>query len=159
MNKICLELHPGFMAYNPKTMLRLRAGAGRNLYANVDPSHLFWQGMDPARAIEELGEAVGFFHAKDTFIYDERRAVNGVLDYTAFASGEKRSWLFRTVGYGHGASAWKRIVSALREVGYDDVVSIEHEDGLMSQREGLEKAVRFMQDVLIKEPAGSIWWG
>ena len=49
-------------------------------------------------------------------------------------------------------------ISALRMVGYDYAVSIEHEDGLMSSKEGLVKAIRFLKDVLISEPVGEMFW-
>lgn len=159
VTKICLELHPGFMVYNPATLLRLRAAVGNNIYANLDPSHLFWQGINPALAIEELGEAVGYFHAKDTYVYPERVRVNGVLDSTGFDVRAKRSWLFRTLGYGHGEDKWKKIISALRTSGYDDVVSIEHEDCFMSRKEGLEKAIHFLNSILVREQPDGIWWG
>ncbi|MNO06782.1 hypothetical protein D3C81_2287200 [compost metagenome] len=69
-----------------------------------------------------------------------------------------RAWQFRTVGYGHDHKTWADIISALRLIGYDDVVSIEHEDGLMSIEEGFSKAVQNLQQVLIKEPLGQMWW-
>lgn len=157
VNRIAFEMHPGFCVYNPYTLLRLRDAAGKNLGANFDPSHLYWQGIDPVQAIKELGEALFFFHAKDTFVDAYNVAVNGVLDYKHYAD-PKRSWVFRTVGYGHDALQWKNMVSALRAIGYDDVISIEHEDAMMSGQEGLSKAIRFMQDVMIFEAPGEMYW-
>ena len=49
-------------------------------------------------------------------------------------------------------------MSALRLIGYDGAVSIEHEDGLMSVREGLEKAIHFLQNILMQEPPATMWW-
>ncbi len=158
VNKIAFEMHPGFCVYNPETLLRIRAAVGDTLGANFDPSHLFWQGIDPAQAIKALGKAIYFFHAKDTAIDGANTAVNGVLDTKNFTRVPERSWLFRTVGYGHDAKVWKDIVSALRQVGYDDYLSIEHEDGLMSGEEGLSKAIKFLQDVMIFESAGDAYW-
>ena len=62
-----------------------------------------------------------------------------------------RSWVFRTVGYGHGEDLWRRLLSVLSAVGYDGAVSIEHEDDLMTVDEGLAKAVRFLQRELLEE--------
>jgi sugar phosphate isomerase/epimerase len=143
--------------YNPYTMLRLRETAGKNVGANLDPSHLYWQGMDPVQAIKELGDAIFFVHAKDTYLDRANVAVNGVLDYKHY-SDPNRSWVFRTVGYGHDALHWKQLISALRAVGYDDVISIEHEDAMMSIQEGLDKAIRFLQDVLMFEAPGKMYW-
>ena len=158
VSKIALELHPGFCVYNTKSLLRLRREVGPQIGANFDPSHLIWQGMDPAVAIRELGKenAIFHFHAKDTGIDDRNTAVNGVLDTTG--EEQERSWIFRTVGYGHGEDYWRNIVSQLRMVGYDYAISIEHEDGLMSGREGLEKAISFLKNVLIYEDRGAMYW-
>jgi len=156
--RIALEMHPGFCVYNPETMLSLRAAAGDNLGANFDPSHLFWQGIDPIYAIRALGPAIFHFHAKDTRIDPVNSNVNGVLDTKPYTQEIKRSWIFRTVGYGHSEEEWRAMVSNLRLVGYDGALSIEHEDSLMSNREGLEKAVKFLQGLVIKEQPGVAYW-
>jgi len=158
VSKVCLEMHPGFVVYNPETLLKLRAAVGKAIGANFDPSHLFWQGIDPLRALRALAGAVYHVHAKDTKIYAENCVVNGVLDLKHYGEAPKRSWMFRTVGYGHGFSWWKDFVSTLRLIGYDDVLSIEHEDPLMSIDEGFTKAVEFLQQVLLAEPAARMWW-
>lgn len=155
--KICLELHPGFCCYNPETLMKLRNAAGKAVGANVDPSHLFWQGIDPVAAIRYLGDAVHYFHAKDTAIDKYNTAINGVLDTKSYADEAHRSWIFRSVGYGMGK--WKDIASALRLVGYDHVMSIEHEDSLMTPKEGLEKAIACLKEALIHDSnTGDMWW-
>ena len=133
---------------------------GPEIGANFDPSHLIWQGMDPCVAIRELGRegAIYHFHAKDTKIDAVNTRVNGVLDTTHYGQELERSWIFRTVGYGHGEDYWRDIISQLRMVGYDYAISIEHEDGLMSGREGLEKAISFLKNVLIYEDRGAMYW-
>ncbi len=158
IEKIAFEMHPGFVVYNPETLLKLRAAVGDIIGANVDPSHLFWQGINPVSAIKALGGAIYHFHAKDTLIDVRNVAVNGVLDTKPYSDILNRSWVFRTVGYGHGKEVWNDIISMLKAVGYDGVVSIEHEDGLMSPKEGLEKAIAFLKEVLIFENAGEMWW-
>lgn len=157
---IGLEMHPGFVVYNPETLLRLRRDAGDVIGANFDPSHLVWQGIDPVTAIKELGAAGAIFHAhaKDTRIDAENVRRNGVLDTKPYDRVLDRAWTFRTVGYGHGESPWRDVVSALRTVGYDDVLSIEHEDILASRDEGLERAVQLLRAVMLREPAGEMWW-
>lgn len=156
--KIALELHPGFCCYNTSSLLRLREAVGATIGANFDPSHLFWQGMDPVAAIRALKGAIYHFHAKDTKVDPYNKAVNGVLDTGSYGNLSDRSWTFRTVGYGHDDSVWKDIISALRSAGYDGAISIEHEDAYMSTREGLEKAIAFLKDVLIKEQPADAWW-
>ena len=160
IEKIAFELHPGFCVYNTSSLLKLREAVGDIIGANVDPSHLFWQGMDPVEVIKVLGKAnaIHHFHAKDTNIDKVNTAVNGVLDVGSYANISERSWVFRTVGYGHSNGVWNDIISTLKMVGYDGVISIEHEDSLMSPKEGLEKAIRFLQSVIIYEQPGEDWW-
>jgi sugar phosphate isomerase/epimerase len=156
--RIAIEMHPGFVVYNPETMLRLRQAAGPAIGCNFDPSHMFWQGIDPCLAVRRLGEAVFHVHAKDTRLYDVNIKVNGVLDAKPYSDERNRSWIFRTVGYGHDADFWCDLASTLQMVGYDDVLSIEHEDSLMSIDEGLSKAATFLNQVVIKERLKEMWW-
>ncbi len=158
IKKIALELHPGFCVYNPSTLLRLREAVGDMIGANFDPSHLFWQGIEPCAAIKYLQGAIYHFHAKDTKIDPENTAKIGVLDTQNYGDILNRAWVFRTVGYGHSAEVWNNIISTLKATGYDGVISIEHEDGLMSPKEGLEKAIKFLQNAIIYETAGEMWW-
>lgn len=156
--KIALEMHPGFLVYNPSTLLKLREAAGDNIGANFDPSHLIWQGIDPAEAIRYLGQAIYHFHAKDTYLDQTNIAKKGVLDTASYAKLSERSWTFRSVGYGLDEKAWRNIITALRLVGYDYVLSIEHEDPLASVDEGLKKAADFLQNIVLKETPAAAWW-
>ena len=99
-----------------------------------------------------MGDAIFHVHAKDTRIDKANTAKNGVLDTKSYADEINRSWIFRSVGYGNDALYWKDIISALRMVGYDYAISIEHEDSLMSQNEGLQKAVEMLKSVIVFEP-------
>lgn len=155
--KVGIEMHPGFVVHSTETMMRLRDAAGKNIGANFDPSHLFWQGIDPIASLRCLGDAVFHVHAKDCAIYAPVK-LTGVLDTKPYADEIHRSWIFRTVGYGHGYDFWKDFVSTLRVIGYDGVISIEHEDSLMSVNEGFQKAVEFLEDVLLREKPGEMWW-
>ena len=156
--KIAIEMHPNFVVYNPETMLRLREIAPATIGCNFDPSHMFWQGVDVVAAIRALGDAIYHVHAKDCRIDARNVARNGVLDAKKYTRELERSWIFRTVGYGNDAIVWKDIVSNLRLVGYDKVLSIEHEDSVMSPAEGLKKAIAFLREVVIASPAGEAYW-
>ncbi len=158
--KIAFEAHPGFCVYNTETLLRLRKACGKQIGANLDPSHFFWQGMDPIEAARVLGDAKCIFHVhgKDTGIDPHNTKINGVLDTKSYGDLGARSWVFRTCGYGHGDEFWKPFISMLRIKGYDGVISIEHEDSTMSVQEGFEKAVAYLRSVLIREKAGQAWW-
>ena len=158
VKKIAFEMHPGFCVYNPETMLKLRSAVGPEIGANFDPSHLFWQGIDPVAAIRYLGDAIFYFHAKDTKIDEINTARNGVLDTKPYSDEINRSWIFRSVGYGHNENVWKDMFSALRMVGYDGMISIEHEDSLMSVPEGLGRAIKLLKDSMMFESTGGMWW-
>lgn len=158
IKKIAFEMHPGFCVYNPETMLRIRNEVGDILGANFDPSHLFWQGIDPVYAIRKLGDAIYHFHAKDTRIDDINTKTTGVLDTKHYSDEIHRAWIFRSVGYGHDFQCWKDMMSALRMVNYDGAISIEHEDSLMTPMEGLTKAIEFLKDVIMFESKGEMWW-
>ena len=155
VKKIAFEMHPGFCVYNPETMLRIREAVGETLGANFDPSHLIWQGIDPVAAIKALTGAIYHFHAKDTKLDKYNVAKFGVLDTKHYSDEAHRSWIFRSVGYGNGLDYWRDIISALRLVGYDKVMSIEHEDSLMTPEEGLRHAVEFLKQSIIKDPKPS----
>lgn len=151
VSHIAFEMHPGFCVYNPETLLKLRAAVGDVIGANFDPSHLIWQGIDPVAAIRALAGAIYHVHAKDTKVDAYNTAVNGVLDTKHYSDELHRSWVFRTVGYGNGETYWRDLVSNLRLCGYDRVLSIEHEDSVMTIDEGLSKAVKFLDGILITE--------
>jgi Sugar phosphate isomerases/epimerases len=152
VNKIALEMHQGFCVYNTYTMKKLRDAVGPEIGANLDPSHLIWQGMDPIKVIRELGgEAIFHVHAKDTKIDPINAPINGVLDTQSYADEINRSWIFRSIGYGNDELYWKDFVSNLRLVGYDYVISIEHEDSFMSKNEGLVKAVDVLKRAITFE--------
>ncbi|MDF2522127.1 MAG: xylose isomerase [Clostridia bacterium] len=158
VDKICLEMHPGFCVYNTESLLKLRAAVGDEIGANFDPSHLFWQGIDPVASIRKLGKAIYHFHAKDSKVDEINTAINGVLDTKHYGDEINRSWVFRTVGYGHDYMVWKDIISNLKMVGYDGAISIEHEDSLMSVNDGLKKAISFLKEVIIFEETSGMWW-
>ncbi len=156
--KIAFEAHPGFVVYNTETLLKLRKACGKNLGANFDPSHFFWQGIDPIASVREMKDAIFHVHAKDTKINPYMTAINGALDTKHYGDEINRSWIFRTCGYGNDEAWWRDFISTLRAVGYDDVLSIEHEDSLMSPMEGLSKAVEFLQGLIVRDKVGAMWW-
>jgi sugar phosphate isomerase/epimerase len=142
-----IEMHPGFVVYSPATLACLREACGPAIAANFDPSHLFWQGIDPVVAIGYLAEHTAIAHvdAKDTALAADRIALNGVLETRPAGDASDRAWAFRTIGDGHGAAVWRDMIGALQLAGYDGAVSIEHEDRSLPADEGVERAVRFLR--------------
>ena len=138
--------------------MALSQACGASIGCNYDPSHMFWQGIDPIDAIRVLGDSIFHVHAKDTEIYNYNLPGCGVLDTKLYTDTKGRAWNFRTCGYGHNAEWWTKFVSTLRMYGYDYVLSIEHEDLLMSPEEGLTKAAAFLNGIVIREEAAKPWW-
>ena len=152
VRQLCFELHPGMCVYNVSSFNRLRAAIGPIIAANLDPSHFFFQGMDPLAVIRALGEAIGFVHAKDARVEPFNLAVQGALDIQPGRPVRDLVWAYRTLGYGHGASFWADFVSQLRSVGYDGVLSIEHEDPLMDAEEAIGRAVGLLKSTAFFAP-------
>ena len=157
---VAIEMHPNMLVFEPTGMMRLREATSDRIGANFDPSHLYWQGIDVTEAVRFLGErdAIHHVHAKDTKVYQSNARLKGVLDTAGYTEESDRSWLFRSIGYGHGEDHWKDLVSTLRMVGYDGALSIEHEDSLTSSREGLEKAIDVLQRAVFETTPGEAYW-
>ena len=147
VRRICLELHGCQAVYNPSTLMRLREVIGPIIGANYDPSHPMWMGADPLAAVRALGQAIYYVHAKDTRVEPIPTAIDGVLDTRPSTNVAERSWNYVTLGYGHGEEWWRQFCAALRMVGYDGVLSIEHEDALLPPLEGVRKSVELLRNV------------
>lgn len=150
IHRLAFEMHPNFVVYNPRTLLKLRELVGEEIGANCDLSHLFWQGCDPVEVIHFLGKQGIIYHAhmKDTVLYPDNVAKYGVLNFVFEASDlPKASDAFRAVGYGHGASTWKAIMQAYMDVGYDGILSIENEDPILTGEVGVERAAYVLKNV------------
>lgn len=158
--KIGIELHGGFLCHTPYTMLKLREATGPAIGCNLDPSHLWWQGIDPVAAIKILGKAgaIHHFHAKDTYLDQDNINMYGLTDMQPYGNVQSRAWTFRSVGCGHSLQEWSDMISALRMYGYDYVLSIEHEDPIMSIDEGFQRAVTNLESIMIKEMPTDMWW-
>lgn len=158
--KIGIEMHGGFLVHTPYTMLRLREETGKAIGSNFDPSHMWWQGIDPTAAIKILGaeDAIHHFHAKDTYLDQDNINMHGLTDMQPYSDVKTRSWTFRSVGMGHSMDVWADMISALRIYGYDYAISIEHEDPIMSVDEGLNRAITNLKAIIIEETPTEMWW-
>jgi len=150
VHRLALEMHPNFVVYNPRTLMRLREAVGEEIGANNDLSHLFWQGCDPVEVIHFLGKQGAIFHAhmKDTVFFPENMNKYGVLNFSFEANDlALASETFRAVGYGHSASQWKFIIKAYMDVGYEGILSIENEDPILPGPVGVERAAYVLKNV------------
>ena len=138
---VCLELHPGVTIFSAAGFAALTPYVGRNVGLNMDPSHFWWQGIDPVTVVEEFGDRIGYAHGKDTLLYPDRIRRQGVLHFAPPSDPGKAPWHFASVGEGHDDATWTALIKALRAAGYDDVVSIEHEDPRYDGEEGTRRSL------------------
>jgi sugar phosphate isomerase/epimerase len=148
VSRLCLELHGQQNVYNVATLFRLRDAVGPVVGANFDPSHLFWMGADPLAATRALAPAIYHVHAKDTRIDAAVASVNSLIDTTPTDRLAERSWSYVTLGYGHDLRWWREFCTLLRLMGYDDVLSIEHEDQMLPPLEGVRRSVDLLRSVI-----------
>jgi sugar phosphate isomerase/epimerase len=138
---ICLELHPGTSIYNAASFQQLASVTGDNVKVNLDPSHFWWQGIDPVATVQALADRIGFAHGKDTVVHADRVALHGVLDFRWPADADTMPWHFCAVGRGRPISEWRDLLRALSDAGYDGPISIEHEDPNLTPEEGVEASL------------------
>ena len=154
VGKLCIELHGQQNVYNVHTLLRLRDEVGMTVGANYDLSHLMWMGADPIAAIRALGPAIYHVHAKDARLDPTICGINSAIETILGDRFKERSWNYVTLGFGHGEEWWAGSTATLAAVGYDDVLSIEHEDFMMSAVQGVEKTVALLNRVVFDRPGG-----
>lgn len=168
--KVGIEMHPQNIVFNPPTLVRLveRTGA-THVGAEMDPSHLFWQQIDPIVALEHLGELVVTAAAKDVRI-NPAVALHGVLDdrfrrvpaeqdplqlgggYTLCEWPTDSAWDFVAVGLGHDQDFWNRFVATLARTAPGVDLAIEHEDASLGRIEGLQVAASTLRTAIATIP-------
>jgi sugar phosphate isomerase/epimerase len=152
---VCLELHPGVTIFNGAGFEALTGQVGRNIGLNLDPSHFWWQGIDPITVVEAFGDRIGHAHGKDTLLYPDRIRKQGVLHYAPPSDPSRAPWHFASVGEGHDDATWVRLLRALRASGYDGVISIEHEDPRYDGEEGTKRSMAGLQRALAQLAAAA----
>ena len=155
IKKIALEVHPTQIVYNVPTLLRLRKAIGPVIGANLDPSHLFFMGMDPIEAAKALGaeQAIHHVHAKDTHIEKDVKDLNGCHETAAYLSNPayERSWTYCALGYGHDVFWWKRYLMTLLQFGYDGPLSLEIEDVVMPSVIATAKSADLLKEAMPRD--------
>jgi len=148
IRKLCLELHGHQNVYNVGTFFRLRDAVGETVGVNFDPSHLLWMGADPLAAIAALGSAIYHVHAKDTRLEPQALALEGRIEIRPAEDFTHRAWNYVTLGRGHDETWWRRFCQALTAIGYEDVLSIEHEDLALPPIDGVRRSVALLRRVI-----------
>jgi sugar phosphate isomerase/epimerase len=142
--RFALEVHPSEIAYDYWTTRRTLDAIGErpSFGLNWDPSHMLWQGVDPAAFILEFADRIYHVDCKDTRIRarDGRR---GLLSSHLPWGDPRRAWDF--VSTGHGDVPWEDCFRALNTIGYSGPVSIEWEDAGMDRLTGAAEAAQFIR--------------
>lgn len=146
VTQLALEPHGCQLVHDVENFFRLREAChgDTTIGFNLDPSHLFWMGADPIAVARVLGDAVYHVHVKDVRI-EKPAAVNTLLDGKHVLEFAKRSWNFAIPGYGHDERWWREFLVTLKMIGYDGVLSIEHEDYTMDTISALAKTVGLLK--------------
>jgi len=137
---VCLEMHPGVTIFSSAGFEALLPYIDRHVGLHMDPSHFWWQGIDPVTVVEAFGDRIGWSHGKDTLLYPDRIRRHGVLHF-APPDPAQAPWHFAPVGEGHDDATWAKLFDAMRAAGYDGVISIEHEDPRYDGEEGTQRSL------------------
>ncbi len=142
--RLAFEMHPGQAVYNPRTFLRLRDAGGENVGVNLDPSHLFWQGIEPLRVAQALGDMTFHLHAKDCCLNPAEMALNGGLETRTTGV---RAWQHCSPGEGHDEAYWRELVNELRRHNFDGALSIEYESVGTHKAERLQSTIDLLHRI------------
>jgi len=156
--KVCIEPHSADVVYNLKTFMRLRDAVGATIGMNYDPSHMWWQGVDPIAFIQHAGRWILTCHVKDALMDERAIALHGVASPEDYDDWDRRPWAFTTPGYGHSELFWSQFVLALRNIGYTGALSIECEDPFMTPDDTLRQSVELLRRVMPTDPPPRVNW-
>jgi sugar phosphate isomerase/epimerase len=141
--KFALEVHPGEIAYDFWTTKRALEAIGHRpaFGINFDPSHLYWQMVDPVAFIYEFADRIYHMHVKESIrVLDGR---NGILSSHRFFGDPRRGWDF--VSPGRGGVPFEQVFRALNKAGYQGPLSIEWEDNNMNRDQGAPEALAMVR--------------
>jgi sugar phosphate isomerase/epimerase len=139
--KFALEVHPTEIAFDLYTAERaLEALDHREEFGfNFDPSHLYWQGVDPVEFIRAFPDRIYHVHIKDAIT--TLNGKSGIIASHLNFGDPRRGWDFRSPG--RGGVNFEEIIRALNQIGYDGPLSIEWEDSGMNRDQGAREACEF----------------
>jgi sugar phosphate isomerase/epimerase len=155
--KFAHECHPKEYAYNIETAELTVSLLGRRKEwgFNLDPANLMLSGVDPVVFVQALGDRIYHFHAKDGEIVPHNVGRSGLLAHGDWSRID-RGFRFRIPGWGD--VPWNRLLTELRLVNYNYVLTVEHEDATMSREDGVTKAINYLKPLIIHEPFEGRWW-
>ena len=143
--KFALEVHPTEIAFDIRTAQRALAALDNRpeFGFNFDPSHLLWQGIDPARFIRMFPDRIYHVHMKDAIVTLD--GVSGILSSHLNFGDPRRGWDFRSLG--RGGVDFEAIIRALNDIGYRGPLSVEWEDSGMERERGAREACEYVRRI------------
>jgi len=149
--KFAVEIHPNSFIYDTLTAERALELVNHHpcLGYNLDPANVLYLKLSAELLINRLKDRIFHVHAKDAELVEHNLSLGGVLMQGDMKRLD-RSFRFRIPGWGD--VNWKRIITELSMVGYNGVLSYEHEDVTMSRMDGVKKAADFLRPLLIDQP-------
>ncbi|MEI7846776.1 MAG: sugar phosphate isomerase/epimerase [Chloroflexota bacterium] len=149
--KFAHEPHPNQLIYNTETALKsIELMGGRKEWGfNFDPANLVYLGIDVENFIDALGSRIFHVHAKDGELVAHNVKRSGVIPQGDWQRLD-RGFRFRIPGW--GSVPWKKVITELSMIGYDYVMSYEHEDVTMSRQDGITKTIAYLKPLLIEKP-------
>ena len=143
--KFALEVHPTEIAFDVYSAHRTLEAIGNreNFGFNFDPSHLIWQGMDPAKFIDEFSDRIYHVHMKDAATTLDGKT--GLLGSHLNFGDARRGWDFRSVG--RGDVDFEEIIRALNRIDYQGPLSVEWEDSGMDREHGARESCEFVKNL------------
>ena len=146
--KFALEVHPSEIAFDIVTARRALEAVDYHpsFGFNFDPSHLFWQMVDPVRFLREFPDRIYHVHMKDAALQLNGRS--GILASHLNFGHPDRGWDFRSLG--HGGVNFEEIIRTLNQIGYNGPLSVEWEDCGMDREHGAKEACEFVKKIDFK---------
>jgi sugar phosphate isomerase/epimerase len=146
--KFALEVHPTEIAFDSWTARRLLEAFGgrKSLGFNFDPSHLEWQGVDPALFVRDFAERIYHVHMKDVRVNRDGRS--GILGSHLPFGDLRRGWNF--VSLGRGDVDFDAIIRELNAANYTGPLSVEWEDAGMDREFGAREALEYTRGIDFK---------
>ena len=155
---LCFEMQVADMLHNPIKLKRFHDEIGPVVACNFDISHMWAQHIDPIAAMRYLGPLIQHVHLKDTYINQEVCRLHGMNNTTTSHRPEDRSWNFTQVGWGHDEATWREVITTLRFIGYEDILSLEMECEYMDVEEAIRKSAEFIKPIMFEQSEYTKWW-